>query len=203
VFVGAFDSLAAASGWWDRTRKGLGIIFLAIGLLLIGQAFLGHATSPAAPGHSRTAVVAATPATGEATPAATETAAVLPAEVPWEKTATGEGARAFLDAKLAAAKAEGRPVMIDFWAAWCVYCKKLDQHVWNDPAVVAESQRFVTLKVDATAPDDEEMTAIKEAWDVAGLPRVVFLDSRGEYLAGRSTGFNPAPKMLEIMQSIR
>ena len=93
--------------------------------------------------------------------------------------------------------------MIDFWAEWCVYCKKLDKAVWTVPAVVAESLRFETIKIDATAPDDDEMAAIKARWDVAGLPRVVFIDSRGEYLAGRSTGFLPAEEMLERMESIR
>ncbi|MFO7610604.1 MAG: thioredoxin family protein, partial [Candidatus Krumholzibacteriia bacterium] len=113
------------------------------------------------------------------------------------------GAHAFLNTRLAEARAAGRPVLIDFWAEWCVYCKKLDKSVWNDPAVVAESLRFATIKVDATAPDDEEMAAIKAGWDVAGLPRVVFIDSRGEYLAGRATGFLTAPEMLARMQSIR
>ncbi len=116
---------------------------------------------------------------------------------------TGENVQAFLDAKRAEAKAAGKPVMIDFWATWCVYCKKLDKLVWNVPAVVAESQRFVTIKIDATAPDDDEMTAIKEEFQVPGLPRVIFIDSRGEVLLGRSVGFKPADEMLEIMKSIR
>jgi thiol:disulfide interchange protein DsbD len=93
--------------------------------------------------------------------------------------------------------------MIDFWANWCVYCKKLDKMVWNVPAVVAESQRFVTIKVDATAPDDAEMEKIKEAFKVPGLPRVIFIDSRGEVLHGRSVGFLKADEMLALMQSIR
>ena len=116
---------------------------------------------------------------------------------------TGDDVDRFLDARLAEAKAAGKPVMIDFWANWCVYCKKLDKSVWSDPAVIAEAQRFVTVKIDATAPDDDEMGVIKERWDVAGLPRVVFIDSRGTFLSGRSSGFLHADEMLERMQSIR
>ena len=75
--------------------------------------------------------------------------------------------------------------------------------VWNVPEVVAESQRFVTIKVDATDPDDAEMEKIKEAFKVPGLPRVIFIDSRGEVLHGRSVGFLKADEMLALMKSIR
>jgi thiol:disulfide interchange protein DsbD len=127
----------------------------------------------------------------------------LPEKVQWTLVHTGEDVQAFLDDKRAEAKTAGQPLMIDFWAQWCVYCKKLDKLVWNVPEVVAEAQRFVTIKVDATAPDDAEMTAIKEAFKVPGLPRIIFIDSRGEVLHGRSTGWQKAEDMLKIMKSIR
>lgn len=200
VFVGAFDALVAGAGWWERTRKGLGIIALVAGLYLLGGSLLAHGPLrmpvPAAP-VAATAAPAGVVAGGEAA------TATLPPKVQWDTVHTGENVRAYLDTRLATAKAAGRPVMIDFWAEWCVYCKKLDKTVWNQPAIVAEAQRFVTVKIDATAPDDDEMAAIKAGWDVAGLPRVVFIDSRGEYLAGRSTGFVPPEQMLELMQGIR
>jgi len=127
----------------------------------------------------------------------------LPAKVQWEKIHTGDNVQAFLDIKLAEAKAAGKPVMIDFWATWCVYCKKLDKVVWNQAPVVAESQRFVTIKIDATKADDDEMTAIKELYKVPGLPRVIFIDSRGEILHGRTSAFKPADEMLAVMKGIR
>jgi thiol:disulfide interchange protein DsbD len=208
IFMGALDSLAADSHWWDRTRKGLGIVVLVGGLYLLGGSLLTHGLLMPSP--LATAVAPGTSADGApaavatAAPAAARPAAApLPDKVPWEKIATGNDVRAFLDARRAEAVAAGKPMMIDFWATWCVYCKKLDKDVWNVPDVVRESQRFVTIKIDATAPDDAEMAAIKEEWGVAGLPRVVFIDSRGEFLPGRSTGFEPAPRMLEIMQGIR
>ena len=206
VFLGAFDHFAADVHWWERARKGIGLIVLVAGVYLLGGSFLKNGFLMPSPlagrlaGPQTTAVVPG-PVSAEAQNDVA--AAPLPAKVPWQVVHTGENVQTFLDEQAAAAKAAGKPMMIDFWATWCVYCKKLDKLVWNVPEIVAESQRFVTIKVDATAPDDAEMTAIKDRWDVAGLPRVVFIDSRGEYLPGRSTGWQEPDKMLEIMKSIR
>ncbi len=214
VFMGAFDAQNYETGWWPRTLKGLGLATFVAGLYFLGGSFLQHgfmmpsplaglttgSVSAAGP-VVRTATVASTAHGGTA--AAENSAAPLPAKVPWTVIHTGQNVQAFLETHRAEAKAAGRPVMIDFWATWCVYCKKLDKLVWNVPEVVAESQRFVTIKIDATKPDDDEMTAIKEVFQVSGLPRIIFIDSRGEILHGRSQGWLTADKMLEVMQSIR
>jgi thiol:disulfide interchange protein DsbD len=211
VFMGAFDSLAPEAGWWPRTLKGLGLVVFVAGLYFLGGSFVQHGFMMPSP----LADIAAGPVSetrlklaGEGPTAATVTTAnpspeSLPDKVQWTKVHTGEDVRTFLEGKRTEAKAEGRPVMIDFWAQWCVYCKKLDKLVWNVPAVVAEAQRFVTIKVDTTVPDDAEMTALKEDFKVPGLPRVIFIDSRGEVLHGRSAGFKSAEDMLAVMTSIR
>ena len=211
VFMGAFDSLAPEDGWWPRTLKGLGLVVFVAGLYFLGGSFVQNGFMMPSP-FAKMATVSG-PTTGpkaastfratETNAGATTTTAPLPAKVQWNLIHTGESVQAFIDGKRAEAKAAGKPVMIDFWAQWCVYCKKLDKLVWNVPAVVAESQRFETIKVDATAADDAEMTTIKEEFKVPGLPRVIFIDSRGEVLHGRSTGWQKAEDMLEIMKSIR
>jgi len=211
VFMGAFDSLAPEAGWWPRTLKGMGLVVFVAGLYFLGGSFLQNGfmmPSPlksiaAGPG-SHTAVTGITAdASGTTNVAVDISDKPLPEKVQWTLVHTGEDVQTFLDGKRAEAKAAGQPLMIDFWAQWCVYCKKLDKLVWNVPEVVAEAQRFVTIKVDATAPDDAEMTAIKEAFKVPGLPRIIFIDSRGEVLHGRSTGWQKAEDMLKIMKSIR
>lgn len=216
VFMGAFDRPREEWGWWPRTRMALGLAVFVTGLWLLVGSFLHYGfliPSPLAPASGGTAPTAArmtvTAGSPRSTPAAAATApapAPAPAtigSVPWEVIATGPGAKVRLDAVRAAAREAGRPVLVDFWATWCVYCKKLDKTVWNDPAIVAESARWATVKIDATATDDEEMSAIKEEFVVSGLPRVVFIDSRGEILHARSTGFVPATEMLALMQGVR
>jgi len=223
VFMGAFDKQDPMVSWWERTRKGLGLVAFLAGLYFLVGSFVQNGflmASPWAGGlDQETHVSLLQPASGASEtlsgsaagkPAAsTEMASqsaqpeALPPKVPWTIVKTGENLQAFFTETRAKAKAEGKPIMIDFWATWCVYCKKLDKKVWNQPEVVAESMRFVTIKVDATAPDDEEMTALKEEFKVPGLPRVIFIDSRGKILHGRTSAFKPAPEMLEIMKNIR
>nr|MEE4269092.1 cytochrome c biogenesis protein CcdA [Candidatus Krumholzibacteria bacterium] len=210
VFMGAFDRQESTAGWWDRVRKGLGLFAFLVGLYFLAGSFVQNGFMMASPWaekeHKTPTAMVAVPQTvmaQAALPATATDTQPLPAKVPWTIFKTGENVQAALDEARALALAEGKPVMIDFWATWCVYCKKLDKMVWNVPEVVAESQRFVTIKIDATKPDDEEMTAIKELFKVAGLPRVVFIDSRGKILHGRSTGFLEAAEMLEIMKGVR
>ncbi len=211
VFMGAFDSLAPEAGWYPRTLKGLGLAVFVAGLYFLGGSFIQHGfmmPSPLAeisdgPGTETRPTPAGQGSAVETTTTEEPVAEPLPGKVQWIKIHTGKNVQAFLDQKRAEAKAAGRPVMIDFWAQWCVYCKKLDKLVWNVPKVVEEAQRFVTIKVDATAPDDAEMTSIREYFKVPGLPRIIFIDSRGEVLHGRSTGFKTADDMLGIMKSIR
>jgi thiol:disulfide interchange protein DsbD len=207
VFMGAFDRPQEIQAWWPRTRMGLGLVIFVIGLWLLVGSFVTHGFILPSPLRQTTAstgadAVAPGAASVVADPTPAGTAGV-PGKVAWNVVATGPGAGDRLAAIRAAAHDTGRPIVIDFWAAWCVYCKKLDKSVWNDPAVVAESLRWVTVKIDATATDDEEMTAIKAELGVSGLPRVVFIDSQGTILHGRSAGFVPAAEMLALMQSVR
>jgi thioredoxin:protein disulfide reductase len=201
TFMGAFDGLGAASSWWDRTRKALGVLFLAAGLWLLVGSWIqyGWLLPPmkAAPG---TAVVVAAP---RGTIAEPTTSTSQPAKVPFEVVHTGENVRAFLDAKIATAKATGQPVVIDFWATWCKVCQVIDKKVWVDPAVIAESQRFQTVKVDCT-DTDPEMEAIWAEFQIGGLPTIAFIDSRGEILHGKTvTGFMEAKDMAALMASVR
>jgi thiol:disulfide interchange protein DsbD len=84
-------------------------------------------------------------------------------------------------AALARARAEGKPVIIDFWADWCVACKELDRDAWADPAVQAAASRFVKLKIDATE-ESPVVEAIWEKYGIVGMPTVLFIDSSGREL---------------------
>jgi thioredoxin:protein disulfide reductase len=107
------------------------------------------------------------------------------------------------EASIAAAAAGGKPVIIDFYADWCLPCKELDQKTFSDPVVVAESERFVRLKADLTHTADEKTKALSERYGIIGVPTIVFLESSGSESDRRLSGFEPAGKFLERMQAVR
>ncbi len=99
------------------------------------------------------------------------------------------------------AKAQGKPVLIDFYADWCAACVELDEKTWVDDAVRRESERFVTIKMDFT---DTENSAVKDAtnrYNITGMPTVIFMDNDGREVQ-RFVGFKPAGDVLALMQGI-
>ncbi|HSP81321.1 MAG TPA: cytochrome c biogenesis protein CcdA, partial [Myxococcaceae bacterium] len=106
------------------------------------------------------------------------------------------------DQVLARAKSEGKPVMIDFFAEWCAACKELDRETYPAPEVIAESERFISVKIDATHGDDA-LDALMERFAVQGLPTVAFVSSTGELLPKpRVTGFLEPRLFLEEMKKV-
>jgi thiol:disulfide interchange protein DsbD len=114
-------------------------------------------------------------------------------------TISGEGIQwsSSYDQGVAEAKDQNKPVIIDFYADWCVYCKKLDSDVFTDERIVNEAERFVTLKIDA-----DERPDLAKDHAVLGLPTIVFLDSTGEE-ADRIESYVKADKFLGVMTSVR
>jgi thioredoxin:protein disulfide reductase len=104
---------------------------------------------------------------------------------------------------LARARAEGKPVMIDFFADWCAACKELDRETYPSPEVIAEAGRFLSIKIDATNSEDA-IDALMDRFGVQGLPTVAFVSSSGEILqAPRVTGFLEPRTFAEELKKVR
>ncbi|HVP66558.1 MAG TPA: cytochrome c biogenesis protein CcdA [Anaeromyxobacteraceae bacterium] len=101
---------------------------------------------------------------------------------------------------LGRARAEGKPVIIDFWADWCTACRELDRTAWSDPRVQAAAKRFVTLKMDGSQESDA-FQRVFEKYAVVGMPTVVFIDSHGREMPARVTGATSAEEMLKWLQA--
>ena len=84
-----------------------------------------------------------------------------------------------LDQALAAARAAGKPVLVDFFADWCVACKVLEEETLTHPQVLDAMSNHVLLRVDITEINAANQ-AIMERFNILGLPCLVFFRASGE-----------------------
>lgn len=92
----------------------------------------------------------------------------------------------------ALAQADGKPVMLDLYADWCVACKEFDKYTFSDPQVHAELKGTVLLQADVTANNAQDKALLKHL-NVLGLPTILFFTEQGhEQPAQRVTGFMDA-----------
>lgn len=96
------------------------------------------------------------------------------------------------------ATGSGRPVLIYFFAEWCVGCQQLDRVTFNDPRVVQASAEFVALKADLTRAKTAEAFELKLRYGIWGFPTIVFLEPDGrERQELRVVQFLPPDELLE------
>ncbi len=173
IFLHALDPLPPHAKGWQRFWKGIGIVMLLTGAaLLIGT--LAGSRDPLQPlaGLRGTALAAE------------------------EKKLPFEPVRSLaeLDARLAAVD---RPVMLDFYADWCVSCKEMERYTFADPAVRAKMATFTLLKADVTAntPEDKALLA---RFGLYGPPGIIFFSPDGKEIPGqRVVGFQEAGLFLK------
>jgi thioredoxin:protein disulfide reductase len=174
VFLRALDPLpVAASGWW-RLWKGVGVAALLVGAALVVGALSG----------SRDPLRPLAGLTGNSV---TQKAAL-----PWNRVASlGE-----LQEKL---QAPGRPVMLDFYADWCVSCKEMEAFTFSDPKVRAQLEGVLLLQADVTANSEADRILLKR-FSLFGPPGIIFFDAQGREIRGlRVIGYQNAERFLKTL----
>ena len=96
--------------------------------------------------------------------------------MPWTRVAS----LAELRRKL---KAPGKPVMLDFYADWCVSCKEMEAFTFSDPKVRAQLDRMLLLQVDVTANNEADKALLKR-FSLFGPPGIIFFDAEGREIKG-------------------
>ncbi|MEW6209613.1 MAG: cytochrome c biogenesis protein CcdA, partial [Acidobacteriota bacterium] len=121
-----------------------------------------------------------------------------------EKTEAGIAWQPYSEQALAEARAEGRGVIIDSFADWCVPCKELDKFTFTDTEVKQEAERFVRLKLDLTTGDaNSEAGRAKERFGILGVPTVIFLGGDGQEVRSlRLEGFEKPAPFVERLKKI-
>ncbi|WP_455391425.1 thioredoxin family protein [[Eubacterium] cellulosolvens] len=100
------------------------------------------------------------------------------------------------DEGLQLARDQRKPVMIDFYTDWCVYCKDMDDTTYSNKLVIAKSKQFISVKVDGDVRQD--LTA---NYSITGYPTTLFLDSEANELH-RLSGYVPPGSFLEDMDYV-
>lgn len=89
----------------------------------------------------------------------------------------------------ALAQAQGKPVMLDLYADWCVACKEFEKYTFSDPLVQQALDNTILLQADVTANGPDDVALLKHL-NVLGLPTILFFDENGtEQPQARVTGF--------------
>jgi len=103
-----------------------------------------------------------------------------------------------LDARLAAAD---KPVLLDFYADWCVSCKEMEKYTFSDARVAAQMRRMTLLQVDVTANTDEDKALLKR-FNLFGPPGIIFFDRQGQERQGlRVVGYQPADRFIKVLNT--
>jgi len=102
------------------------------------------------------------------------------------------------DEIVAQAKAEGKPILVDFYADWCGVCVELDHKVWNQEIVIDAAKDYLLLKLDFTKAKPE-IEALRQEYGVGGLPTVMILGPDGKERA-RFTSFKSPEETVQWLE---
>lgn len=105
--------------------------------------------------------------------------------------------------KLNEARRLNKPVMLDFYADWCIPCLELDRLTFTDERVINASQDFIKLKVDLTQFGSEDSELLRQKFNVAGVPTIIFLNAEGQEIpASRIVGYVNPDEFIEKLGNL-
>lgn len=164
VYLGATHALPEGASGWRHLAKGVGVLMLVWGVLALLGGMTGNRDI------LRPLVLSDIIAASERS-AGDQVVHTLFTRVNSETE---------LDAQLLQARAAGKPVLLDYYADWCVDCIRMEKATFQDPQVNRVLREgFILLQVDVTDPYDERTRAIKKRYGVFGPPAMLFFARDG------------------------
>nr|VFK56238.1 MAG: thiol:disulfide interchange protein DsbD [Candidatus Kentron sp. TUN] len=188
ILIGVYLSVGKASGsrnkGWRRFRKGMGIVTMVYGIILVASAGIGG-DNPLAPLEKFVA--------GEPKGHATF----------FQRVKTPQELQTKLETLGAEDGGGKRIAMLDYYADWCIECKKMEARTFSDPGVRQELANILLLQADVTANDAQDR-AMLQMFGLYGPPTILFFGhDKKEYSAYRVQGFMGAKAFREYVQSVR
>ena len=184
VYMKALDSLSADSSGWQKLWKGIGVVLLVLGTLqLIGAAAGGRDYMQPLKGLQL---------------------GVGGGAVSSEQHLAFKRIKSVddLQGELANASKQGKLVMLDFYADWCVYCKDYEKYVFTDPRVQQALSNVVLLQADVTANDELDKALLKHV-NVTAPPAILFFDTHSTEMRGyRLVGSMDADEFLAHVNQV-
>lgn len=185
VFFGATDSLDSSSPKSSRFGKAFGLVALIYGIVLLIGLLAGNSSFT----H---------PLRGIAGNAVSGANTVAQTHVQFERVKTV----ADLNNVVKTASQQGKPVMFDFYADWCISCKEMEAFTFTDERVKGLLKNAVLVQADVTANDSDDQALLKE-FSLFGPPAILFYNTNGEEVSrARVVGFMNADKFSEHLSLV-
>ena len=182
VYLGALDRPHERATGWRRLNQGLGLASLVYGVILV----IGAAAGGEDPLRPLAPLVGA-PATAQSA----ATTAFAPV--------TGVAA---VQQAVASARSAGQPVMLDFYADWCIECKHLEKQTFAHADIAPRLSGMKLLRADVTAGSADDQALLKH-YGLFGPPAVLFFVDGEELRGNRVTGFMEADEFAGHLDRLR
>ncbi|MEQ1485705.1 protein-disulfide reductase DsbD [Methyloglobulus sp.] len=182
IYLNAVDSLPEHSSGWHKLWKGVGITLLAYGLLLLIGFSIGN-TNPLKPlqGFGVTAANASEQG------------------LSFERVSS----LAELEVRIKQANANNQPVMLDFYADWCISCKEMEAYTFTDAKVKQTLAGFVLLQADVTKQSGADKTLLAK-FNLIGPPAILFFNgNEQETKSLRVIGYQDALTFIKTLRQVK
>lgn len=168
----SLGALTTSQGHWQHTKKAIGIILFIYGIIIGIGAWFGN-TDPLQPLQQG--------------PAATNNA-----KLKFTTVKSIDDVYAQLKRK----KNKGRPVLLDFYAKWCVACHEMDRRTFNQPKTIEALKNYVLLRADITKNDMTDKLLMQH-FHVVAPPTIIFYNAKHQQAKQAIVGFVDADTLLK------